>query len=42
MANISAIALGHPLAGRQRGLWDYLRGHLKGSEYLWALAFVVP
>lgn len=42
MANISAIQLGRPLAERRHGLWDYLRGHLKGSEYLWALAFVVP
>ena len=30
------------LAGRRRGLLDYLRGHLKGTEYLWALAFVIP
>jgi multiple sugar transport system permease protein len=42
MANISAIQLGRPLAGRWRGLADYLRGNLKGSEYLWAVAFVVP
>jgi multiple sugar transport system permease protein len=42
MANVSAIQLGRPLAERRHGLWDYLRGHLKGSEYLWALAFIIP
>jgi multiple sugar transport system permease protein len=42
MANVSAIQLGRPLAVRRHGLWDRLRGDLKGSEYLWALAFVVP
>jgi multiple sugar transport system permease protein len=42
MANISAIQLGRPWAEGRRGLWDYLRGHLKGSEYLWAVAFVIP
>jgi multiple sugar transport system permease protein len=42
MANISAIQLGRPLAGRWRGIVDYLRGNLKGSEYLWAVAFVIP
>jgi multiple sugar transport system permease protein len=42
MANLSALPLSRPLAGRRRSLWDYWRGHLKGSEYLWAIAFVVP
>ena len=43
MANLApAIRLGGAAAGRRHGLWDYLRGHLKGSEYLWALAFVIP
>jgi multiple sugar transport system permease protein len=42
MANISAIQLGRPLAGRWRSIADYWRGSLKGSEYLWALAFVIP
>jgi multiple sugar transport system permease protein len=42
MANLSAISLSRPLAGRWRSLWDYWRGNLKGSEYLWAIAFVVP
>jgi multiple sugar transport system permease protein len=42
MANLSAIQLGRPLAEGRRSLWDYLRGNLKGSEYLWALAFVIP
>jgi multiple sugar transport system permease protein len=43
MANLApAIRLGGAAAGRRHGLWDSLRGHLKGSEYLWALAFVIP
>ena len=41
MANYPRSA-GRPLAGRRHALWDLLRGHLKGSEYLWALAFVIP
>jgi multiple sugar transport system permease protein len=42
MANVSAIALGRPLAGRWRSIADYWRGNLNGSEYAWALAFVIP
>jgi hypothetical protein len=43
MANLApAVRLGGAAAERRHGLWDHLRGHLKGSEYLWALAFVVP
>ena len=43
MANLaSAVRFGGAAVGRRHGLWDYLRGHLKGSEYLWALAFVIP
>lgn len=42
MANISAVQLGRPLAGGWRGIVDYLRGNLKGSEYLWAVAFIIP
>jgi multiple sugar transport system permease protein len=42
MANVSAIQLGRPLAGRWRSIAEYWRGNLKGSEYAWALAFVIP
>jgi multiple sugar transport system permease protein len=42
MANISAIQLGRPRAGVWRSLTDYLRGNLKGSEYAWAIAFIIP
>lgn len=37
----TVIALDRP--GSRRDRWaDFLCGHLKGSEYLWALAFVIP
>jgi multiple sugar transport system permease protein len=42
MASISAIEVGGPAVGRRESLWRSLRGELKGSEYTWALAFVVP
>ena len=43
MANlVSALQPARPLAGRRHSLLDYWRGSLKGSEYLWALAFVIP
>jgi multiple sugar transport system permease protein len=41
MASVSVLDLGRPAIGRRR-LLDSLRGHLKGNEYAWALAFVVP
>jgi multiple sugar transport system permease protein len=41
MASISVLDAGRP-AIRRHGLIDSLRGHLKGSEYAWALAFVLP
>ena len=41
MTTASVIDIGGPAIGRQT-LWRYWRGNLKGSEYLWALAFVVP
>jgi multiple sugar transport system permease protein len=42
MASVSAIEVGRPAIGRRESLWRSLRGELKGSEYTWALAFVVP
>src|SRR5215831_5107334 len=41
MTTASAIEFAAPPARRQ-SLWRSLRGELKGSEYTWALAFVVP
>ena len=41
MATVSAIEFAPPPVRRQ-SLWRSLRGELKGSEYTWALAFVVP
>jgi multiple sugar transport system permease protein len=42
MASISVVDIGRPAVGRRETLWRSLRGELKGSEYSWALAFVVP
>jgi multiple sugar transport system permease protein len=42
MASISVVDVGRPAIGRRAALWRSLRGELKGSEYTWALAFVVP
>src|SRR5438477_6655685 len=41
MTTLSAIEFGRP-AVRLRSLWRYLRGGLRGSEFTWALAFLVP
>jgi multiple sugar transport system permease protein len=41
MASISVLDAGRP-AIRRKSLIDHLRGNLKGSEYLWAVAFVLP
>jgi multiple sugar transport system permease protein len=41
MTTASAIELGRP-AARQNSLWRYWRGGLQGSEFTWAVAFVVP
>src|SRR5437763_13015336 len=38
---VSAIELGQPPVPRQ-SLWRYWRGGLQGSEFTWAVAFVVP
>src|SRR4029077_185442 len=41
MTTASAIEFSHP-AVRRQSLWRYLRGGLQGSEFTWALAFLVP
>jgi len=42
MTTASAIELGHSPAARRQSLWRYWRGGLHGSEFTWAVAFVVP
>jgi multiple sugar transport system permease protein len=41
MASVSVLDIGRTTT-RRHSLWRSLRGELKGSEYTWALAFVVP
>ena len=41
MDSVSAVDVGRPALG-QRSLARSLRGDLKGGEYTWALAFLVP
>ena len=41
MNSASAIDIGRS-ATRRETRWRYWRGELKGSEYAWALAFIVP
>ncbi len=41
MNSASAIDIGRP-ASRRDTWWRSWRGELKGSEYMWALAFIVP
>jgi multiple sugar transport system permease protein len=41
MNSVSAIEIAHS-ASRQESRWRFWRGELKGSEYTWALAFIVP
>src|SRR5438445_7170795 len=41
MDTTSVVEIGRPSVRRET-VWRSLRGHLKGTEYTWALAFVVP
>src|SRR5271155_1076601 len=41
MSSASAIELGGP-AVRKQSLWRYWRGGLHGSEFTWAVAFILP
>src|SRR5262249_37783427 len=43
MTLASAINLGRPQAVvRRDALWRHLQGSLRGSEYTWAIAFLIP
>lgn len=42
MSSASAIELPRAAIERRATPWRYLQGSLKGSEYNWAIAFVVP
>jgi multiple sugar transport system permease protein len=41
MTTASVFELGRPVVRRQ-SLWRYWRGGLQGSEFTWAVAFIVP
>src|SRR5215468_11737544 len=41
MTTASAIEFARP-ASRRQSLWRYWRGGLQGSEFTWAVAFVIP
>jgi multiple sugar transport system permease protein len=41
MASVSVADIGSP-AARGQSLWRYWRGGLRGSEFAWAIAFIVP
>src|SRR3954454_633338 len=41
MTTASAIELGRP-AAPQNSVWGYWRARLQGSEFTWAVAFVIP
>jgi multiple sugar transport system permease protein len=41
MASVSVADVGAPAVPRQ-SLWRYWRGGLRGSEFAWAIAFVLP
>src|SRR3954452_3255750 len=42
MTSASVIDVGRPSAIRRQSLWRYWRGGLRGSEFAWAVAFLVP
>jgi len=42
MASASVIGVGRPAIARRETLWRHLQGNLKGSEYRWAIAFLIP
>src|SRR3954451_18432798 len=42
MTSASIIDVGRPSASRRQSLWRYWRGGLRGSEFAWAVAFIVP
>jgi multiple sugar transport system permease protein len=42
MTSASVIDVGRPATARRQSLWRYWRGGLRGSEFAWAAAFLVP
>src|SRR5688572_31823634 len=42
MASVSVAELGGAGVSRRQTLWRYWRGGLRGSEFVWAAAFLVP
>ena len=42
MSTATVFDVGRPAATRRQSLWRYWRGGLRGSEFVWALAFLVP
>jgi multiple sugar transport system permease protein len=42
VSSTSVIGFSAPAVGRRVTPWRFLKGSLKGSEYAWALAFLVP
>jgi len=42
MTTASIVAVGRPAIPRYQSLLRHLQGGLKGSEYTWAIAFIVP
>ena len=42
MSTATVFEVGRPAATRRQSLWRYWRGGLRGSEFAWALAFLVP
>jgi len=42
MSSTSVVGFVRPAAARHVTPWRYLKGSLKGSEYSWAIAFLVP
>src|SRR6476620_11766033 len=41
MSTATVFDVGRPAATRRQSLWRYWRGGLRGSEFVWALAFLV-
>jgi multiple sugar transport system permease protein len=42
MATASVVGIRRPAVRQENAAWRFLRGNLKGAEYTWAVAFVVP
>ena len=42
MTSASIIDVGRPATAPRQSLWRYWRGGLRGSEFAWAVAFLIP